>query len=214
MSENKGLAFAVAGFSLVIIAGFLFFTTNNNAKAKTVKLDVKTTQRDIDRVHNNTKAYTVESVLAKMKSKQTNVNSEINELTSKIKTNIYELYSVKTQVAYDDMQSKLKKDLGTTFADKLIELDKPNVSQSGIPQFTYAKASNVQVAYDKLDLDDDEMNVYVTVDYTTPEISTAGSGKEATTITNNGQDFFALTFNTKNKSLNLVEYKEGVKRNV
>lgn len=216
MSNKKGYVFAGVSLALAALMSVFLFTSANNQKTVDAEKEIKANQIEVSKIQNESKSYTVDKVLANMKDQQIDVTSKINDLNSKIKTNVQNLYKVASEQEYEAVKGDLTRNLGESFANKLIELDKPVVNQSGKAQFPYASADNVQIAYDQYNLKNRNMKVYVTVDYSTPEISTTvtgGSGNEEKSTVRHGQDFFELVFDNKTGNIELENYHEGVNKN-
>lgn len=198
---------------------FVLYSSSKMDNEKNTILAAKVHKLQADKAYYQgaIKNYNAKKINTKIRQDNINLDEKTAQTRDRIKQGITMAYNdTKTQADYDRLKTELKPLLGPSFTDKILDLDKPTVSQSGKAQFAFGKLNSVRVAFSQYDFSDNNVAVYVTVNYSSPEIDATNTGDVGSkkSVVNNGQDIFALNYNAKKDTLELKNYQKGVQQGV
>ena len=202
-------------FLLVIIAVVItvfWIKSNTNPEKRSIEKEVSDLQDDIEFYETSQKTYTPSEVNKKISKDQINVKESFDKKEKDIKKGITQVYDkTKTEEDYNKLEDAIKDDLGEQFTEKLINLSKPIVSESGDEQLPYEKLEDVSVAFGEYDIAEHTAKTFVLVTYKSSEIGANNPGveREDKQVQVGGQDFFILDYNLENDSLSLSDYQQN-----
>lgn len=205
MDKLKKIPWLIVGVSGVISVLFFIFWMLIAFNGQTQKLEAAN-QENIKlarQYKSKTEKLSPDDVLNTLKKENINVTTSLDEVTKNIKEAVNLTYNkTKTEKDYKQLSNKLPGLVGKSLSYTLIQLDKPELNQSGKKAFAYGSTTDVLVTFGKYNYKTIEVPVYLVVDYKTPP--TVGSGQKL-----NGQDLFTLTYNLKTKELGVMDHERG-----
>lgn len=186
-----------------IFMTILWFTLSNNGQNNKLRSENQGYIVKIKDYKSKITTLSVDQVLDKLKKSNVNVQTSLEKENKNIRKAIDLTYNqTKSEKDYKNLSKELPALVGKEFSDKLIELNKPVVNQSGKKTFQFGQTTDVLITYGKYNYKSIEIPVYVVVNYLSPTIP--GSNKKLS-----GEDLYILTYNLKNKNLKLNRHLEG-----
>lgn len=202
---------------LVIVAiaiAFLWIKSGSNDEEASLKKDISALQEDVDFYETAKEDYKPSDVNNKIAEDKINIKESFDKKKQDITKGVTQVYDkTKTQKDYDKLDELITPYLGDKFSERLIELNKPVVNESGKEQFPYDKLEDVNIAFGEYDIVNHTAECFVLVNYQSPEVGANNPGvkrKDKQAVIK-GQDFFILNFNLEDDSLELVNYQQNAK---
>lgn len=205
---------------LVIVAGivvFLWSSSSQNERKEDLEKDILSLEEDVQYYVNAQKEYTPNELNKSIAEDNINIKEKFDKKKEEIQKGVTQVYDqTKTEEDYNKLSESISPLLGEQFANKLIELDKPVVNDSGKAEFPYDKLNDLKIAFGEYDIVNHTTEMFVLVDYQSPEIGSNNPGveREDRTAVITGKDFFILDYNLADDSLRLVGHQQEMQSEV
>lgn len=224
MSENNKKTILSLGniliFFLVIIAivvTVLWVKSDSNIKKESLKKEITDLQEDIDFYKAAKENYTPSEINKKITEDKINIKESFDKKEKDITKGITQVYDkTKTEEDHDKLEKSIKDDLGEQFTEKLVDLSKPIVNESGGSQSPYDQLEDISIAFGEYDIVEHTAKCFVLVTYKSSEFGANNSGveREEKEVQIGGQDFFILDYNLEDDTLKLFDYQQNEKSEV
>lgn len=205
---------------LVVVAGivlFLWVSSSNNEKKGDLEKDILSLEEDVQYYVTAKEEYTPSEVNRSIAEDNINIKEKFDQKKDEIQKGVTQVYDkTKTEEDYKNLADAISPVLGEQFANKLIELDEPVVNESGGATFPYDKLNDLKIAFGEYDIVNHTAEIFVLVDYQSPEIGANNPGveREDRTAVITGKDFFILDYNLADDSLQLVDHQQSMQSEV
>lgn len=205
---------------LVVVAGivvYLWFSSSNNEQKEDLEQDILSLEEDVQYYVTAKEEYTPSEVNKGIAEDNINIKEKFDQKKDDIKKGVTQVYDeTKTEEDYNKLADAISPVLGEQFANKLVELDKPIVNESGGATFPYDKLNDLKIAFGEYDIVTHTAEVFVLVDYQSQEIGANNPGveREDRTAVITGKDFFILDYNLADDSLRLVDHQQSLQSEV
>lgn len=211
---NILIAFLVIITSVVV---YLWSSSSQNENKEDLEKDILSLEEDVEYYVKMQEEYTPSKVNENIASDSINIKEKFDKKKREIEKGVTQVYAeTKTEADYEKLKESITPILGEQFANKLIELDKPVVNDSGKAVFPYDKLKDVQIAFGEYDVVDHTVELFVLVDYKSPKVGSNNPGveREDRTAIITGKDFFILNYNLADDSLKLIEHQQEMNSEV
>lgn len=195
-----------------VISLVVFIVTGRNLKSHDFTKQAETSYAQADKYNRLSNNLSTQKILDKIVDQNINVQNSLNDVSKKLNTGIDLVYNkTKNEQDYQHLKSSLPKLVGKELSDKLLELDKPSINQSGKSTVAYGKAEDTVIAFGRYNYKSTTVPIYIAVDYKTPTIATSGSAmdKDDKAMQLSGQDLFVCNYDLSSKKLTLTSYTKG-----
>lgn len=200
---------------MVVIAGavgFLWYKSATNPKKDALDKQIADQKTEIAILKGRQQKVTSQAINEEIKQDNIDINKKLNEVESKLNQGFTAVYSqTKSEDDYNKLKDTLPNLVGESLSDKLLEIDKPVLNQSGKGQVAFDNLDNLEIDFGKYDTDKKKLDGVIVADYTTPKISTASAGEKETDSVQKGQNLFKVTVDLEKDSIQLNDYANQIK---
>lgn len=197
-------------FIFTVSIVFIWFKTSHNAKTDALEKDISDLHSDIEFYEESRESYTPEKVNEKINEDNIDVEKSFKDKKSDIKKGLKEVYeNIDSVEDYEKLDGNINEYLGDEFSEKLIDISKPKISESGEEDLPYDSLDDVKIAFGEYDIVDHSARSYVLVDYKSSDIGANNPGveREDKQVKISGHDLFILNYDLEDDSLTLEDYK-------
>lgn len=201
---------------ITIFLLIVWWQTANSPEKKSLENEVIDLKSDISSYKDEKENYTVDKVNEKITSDEINVSEQISKKKSDIEKAITQVYEgTKTEDEYNKLSEVLPPMIGDEFGALLMELDKPRLNQSGKAQLAYDKLLDLNIAFGEYDVNSNQVDCYVLVNYQSPIVESNVSGTKDEKLSRiQGQDFFIFSYSLKEDSIHSIQHQRNIEGGV
>ncbi|HLQ97027.1 MAG TPA: hypothetical protein VK108_11755 [Pseudogracilibacillus sp.] len=197
---------------ITISIAFIWFKSSNNDKTEALEQDISDLQSDINFYEETQENYTPEKVNKKIDEDHIDVEKSFNDKESDIEKGVKEVYeNIDSMEDYENLDESINEYLGDDFTEKLTDISKPKVSESGEEDLPYDSLEDLKIAFGEYDIVNHTAKSFVLVDYKSSEIGANNPGieRDDKQVKIGGQDLFILNYDLENDSLELEDFKRN-----
>ncbi|MEY8307433.1 hypothetical protein AAK913_12525 [Enterococcus faecium] len=203
--------------TIITTISFIRLKTHGENNSK-ISQEVSSLKEDIKNYNDLKIDYTLEDAKNEIVEDEIDLKGITDDLKGSIVNGVTTVYDeTKTSEDYDKLKEKIPSAVGKDFADKLLSLAKPSLSQTGKLLTPFGGLINVTVDFGEYDILDHTIDCLVIVEYKSPEMDASHTGaedKKTEVSILHGFDAFSLSFNTKDKDVKLLDYQNTIKNEV
>ncbi|WP_088841005.1 hypothetical protein [Listeria sp. ILCC797] len=196
---------------VAILTSFLWYKSSSENTNENLNKQVDSLNVSKKNYMESTKTLTTDDISTEITSSNIDVKSKLEKKKADIETVIRKVYGeTKTQQDYEHLKNEIVPLVGESFSDKLVELDQPIVSEAGT-HFPFEELKTVKVFFGEYNLANQSADCYVLVNYESKANATTTGIESAKKQTNiSGQDFFILSYDLADDSLNYQDYQRNI----
>lgn len=216
MGNERKQIFTLVNLMLVfmllvsILIGLVWYKSSaGNEQSKDLEKKYETTQNKIAELGKNKAALTPSAINQKISEDNIHVEESLRNFETSITEGFVMAYNeVKSEEDYEALKEDLPGLLGESVSDRILELDKPIVNQTGQAQVFYDRLDNLKIGFGEYDSDSNSVEGVIIADFST-KITQSSTSENQSFL--KGQDYFKIRVDLMDDDIKLLEHQQVFK---
>lgn len=184
----------------------------NNEATSSIENEIVTLNEDRDNYKKLQIDYSPETVNEQIEKDDIDLRTSFSEFKLRINKVLDEVYNqTKTEEDYNRLEKLIQGDVGEEFTEKLLELAKPTLNQSGETLNQFDSLEKLEIKFGEYDITTHEVPCIVLAKYKSPKLEATSNSGDDKNLVLYGTDAFTLSFNTETEEIDFLDYQNIVK---
>lgn len=204
---------------LIVVAAtttvmFIKMKINNEAVVSSIEKEIVSLNKEKENYETLKIEYNPETVNDQIEEDNIDITVSFTKLENRINEALNVVYNqTKTDADYDRLEGEIQSKLGEEFTEKILDLAKPTINQSGEKLNQFDSLDHLEIKFGEYNINTHEVACLVFVEYSSPTIKASEEerAKDAKDLVVHGTDAFTLLFNLETEEVSLTNYQNFIK---